>query len=93
MKEPNEDGAETPGAVVYELPEIRFTPDGQHSVESSDDTAPPAPVPAQVPPQASHAEAAAPVESAAEVTLVEDHPSSGTIPSPTCATHPGWTAG
>jgi len=74
MNEPNEDGAETPGAVVYELPEIRFTPDGQHSVEPSDNTAPLAPVPAQVPPQEPHAEASAPAESAAEFQAIEEPP-------------------
>ncbi len=39
MNEPNE-----PGAVAYELPEIRFAPDGQHAVEPSGTAAPPAQV-------------------------------------------------
>ncbi len=52
MNEPNEPGAETTGAQTYELPEIHFTPDGQHTVEPSDatasnGTAPPAAPPAQ----------------------------------------------
>lgn len=55
MNEPNEPGAEATGAKIYELPEIHFTPDGQHTVEPSDatasnGTAPPAAPPAQEPP-------------------------------------------
>ncbi len=50
----NEPGAESPGAETYVLPEIHFTPDGQHSVEPTDEAAPPAIIPpaqvsAQVP--------------------------------------------
>ncbi|MDP1961017.1 MAG: hypothetical protein Q8K93_02325 [Reyranella sp.] len=75
MNEPNEDGAETPGAVIYQLPEIRFTPDGQHSVEPSDDVGlPVAAPPAQVPPQEPHAEAPAPAEPAAEESPAEEPP-------------------
>lgn len=44
MNEPTEPGAEAPGAATHVLPEIHFTPDGQHAVEPSDETAPPAQV-------------------------------------------------
>jgi hypothetical protein len=40
MNEPNESGAPT-----YVLPEIHFTPDGQHSVEPTEETEPPAAIP------------------------------------------------
>jgi hypothetical protein len=39
-----EPGAEAPGAATHVLPEIHFTPDGRHTVEPSDETAPPAQV-------------------------------------------------
>jgi hypothetical protein len=50
MNEPNEPGAATPGAETagaqtYLLPEIRVTPDGQHTVEPSDDATPPTAAP------------------------------------------------
>ncbi len=65
MNEPNESGAPT-----YVLPEIHFTPDGQHSVEPTEETAPPAAAP---PAQASQAEALPPVEPPAEEPPIERH--------------------
>ncbi|MDP2378443.1 hypothetical protein [Reyranella sp.] len=56
MNEPNEPGAEAPGAETYVLPEIRVTPeihvtpDRPHAVEPTDDTAPPAAVAPREPP-------------------------------------------
>ena len=65
MNEPNESGAPT-----YVLPEIHFTPDGQHSVKPTEETAPPAGAP---PAQASQAEALPPVEPPAEEPPIERH--------------------
>ncbi len=68
MNEPEDQGAAT-----YELPEIHFTPDGQHAVEPSGDTAPPAVTPpAQAPPQEFHVEAPTPAEPPAEELPAEE---------------------
>ena len=68
MNEPEDQGAAT-----YELPEIHFTPDGQHAAEPSGDTAPPAVTPpAQAPPQEFHVEAPTPAEPPAEELPAEE---------------------
>ncbi|MGQ0585458.1 MAG: hypothetical protein ACT4O6_26255 [Reyranella sp.] len=65
MNEPTEPGAETVGAVTHVLPEIRFTPEGQHTVEQPDDAVPPAQVP--------HAEVLPSMEPPAEEPPIERH--------------------
>ncbi|MSP74977.1 MAG: hypothetical protein EXR12_02450 [Rhodospirillaceae bacterium] len=66
MNEPNESGAQT-----YVLPEIHFTLDGQHAVEPTEETAPPAASPpVQVTPQEPLPEGPAPSE-----PVVEEPPS------------------
>ncbi|MSP75812.1 MAG: hypothetical protein EXR12_06720 [Rhodospirillaceae bacterium] len=70
MNEPTEPGAETDGAVTHVLPEIHFTPDGQHFVEPPEETEPPGDAP---PAQGPHAEALPPVEPPAEEPPIERH--------------------
>jgi hypothetical protein len=70
MNEPTEPGAETAGAATHVLPEIHFTPDGQHFVEPSEETQPPGDAP---PAQGPYAEALPPGEPPAEEPPIERH--------------------
>ncbi len=70
MNEPNESGAPT-----YVLPEIHFTPDGQHVVEPSEETAPTAAAPpAQVTPLEPLLEESLPTEPGPSRPAAEEPP-------------------
>ncbi|MDP1838920.1 MAG: hypothetical protein Q8N31_27695 [Reyranella sp.] len=77
MNEPNESGA-----PIYVFPEIHFTPDGQHSVEPSEETAPPAAAPpAQATPQEPLPEESLPAELGPSGPVIEERPAPAEPPA------------